>query len=62
MRAEWEESNRRWQSRVRAFFAGVQRSSRAAQDAVLESVQTALDHVEATFEPVMLPPSKGKLR
>ncbi len=59
MRSRWEVANRQWRSRVRSFFHDLHRATDGARNAVLESVQTTLDYVEETFEPVMLPASKG---
>ena len=59
LRNNWEMANKQWQSRIRGMAHEVKKRSDNIQYAMLESVQTMLDYLEETFEPVMLPVSKG---
>ena len=45
---------------MRAVSNDIKKNTDRVQYYILESIQTMLDYVEDTFEPVMLPASSGK--
>ena len=59
MQNQWELSSKEWQQWVRSIAREVQKRTDGMQYNVFESIQTICDYIEDTFEPVMLPASKG---
>ncbi len=60
MQSQWEMSNKEWQQWVRSLAREIQKRTDGVQYNVFESIQTVMDYIEDTLEPVMIPASKGK--
>jgi hypothetical protein len=59
MQNQWENNNKEWQTRVRAMSREFQKRTEGVQYTIFEAMQTVMDYLEDTFEPVLLTPSPG---